>query len=127
MKFLKNVSDGMHVMPLNFIYHNPKDYREDDAIDIIYKVIETDEVVIETIEKPEIEIWVVKPEYRNMIDTPRDYLKKELLESYMVRYKNRYNEIGKILGIPKDAVRACPWVLQSNIDVRTFYAVQFAL
>lgn len=127
MKFLKNASEGMHVMPLNFIYHNPKDYRENDAIDIIYKVIETEEVVIETIEKPEIEVWIVKPEYRSAIDTPRDYLKKELLEPHLVRYRNRYSEIGKILGIAKEAVRACPWVLQSNIDIRTFYAVQFAL
>ena len=127
MKFLKNVNEGMHVMPLNFIYHNPKDYREDDAIDIIYKVIETDEVVIETIEKPEIEVWVVKPEYRHLIDTPRDYLKKEILDPVMVRYRNRYGELGKLLGIPKEAVRACPWVLQSNIDIRTFYAVQFAI
>ena len=127
MKFLKNVSEGMHVMPLNFIYHNPKDYRENDAIDIIYKVIETEEVVIETIEKPEIEVWIVKPEYRSVIDTPRDYLKKELLEPHLVRYRNRYSEIGRILGIAKEAVRACPWVLQSNIDIRTFYAVQFAL
>lgn len=127
MKFLKNVHDGMNVMPLNFLYHNERNYELDDAIDIIYKDMDSGEVIVETIEKPEIEVWVVKPEYRKYINTPRDYLKMEILEPHRVRYRNRYAQIGKILGLDKEAVRACPWVLQSNIDIRTFYAVQFAL
>ena len=126
MKFLKNVPNGMNVMPLNFMYHSYPQFTT-DAIDIVYKIIETDEIVVETIEEPKIEVWIVKPEYRDKITTMRDYLSKEVLDPYQVRYRNRYAEIGKILGIPKDAVKACPWVLQSNIDIRTFYAVQFAL
>lgn len=127
MKFLKNINPGIDVMPLNFIYHNENNYSTDDAIDIVYKIIDSGEIIVETIEKPEIEVWIVKPEYRKFINTPRDYLKMDILDSYKVRYRNRYREIGKILGIDKDAVKACPWVLQSNIDIRTFYAIQFVL
>ena len=127
LKFLKNVTPGMNIMPINFIYHNERNYDEDDALDIIYKIIDTSEVVVETIEKPKIEVWIVKEQYRQHIMTSRDYLKKEYLEPHLVRYRNRYSEIAKILNIPKDAVKACPWVLQSNIDIKTAYAIQFRL
>ena len=73
MKFLKNVHDGMNVMPLNFLYHNERNYELDDAIDIIYKDMDSGEVIVETIEKPEIEVWVVKPEYRKYINTPMGF------------------------------------------------------
>ena len=127
MKFLKNVNETTNVMPLNFIYHDTRNFMEDDAIDIVYKNIDTNEIIVETIEKPEIEVWIVKPEFRNRFNTSRDYIAKKYLDPYRVRYRTRYQEISKILDIDKDSVRACPWVLQSNIDIKTFYAVQFAL
>ena len=64
MRFLKGVDPEVnHVMLLNILYFNERNYNEDDVLSIVYKDIDTGEKYVENIVKPEIEIYIDKEEY----------------------------------------------------------------
>ena len=132
MKFLDNVTPEQEVLPLNYLYFNERNFQEDDVLSIVYKDVKTGETHVQNIVKPEIEIWIIKPEYRKHITHNHNWMKKEALEPHKVRYRNRYREIAKILDLKDiegkpdtELAKTSPLVYFSNIDIRSYYALQF--
>lgn len=128
MKFLDGVGPNQEVLPLNYIYFNERNFNVDDVLTIIYKDVASGETKVQNIIKPEIEVWIVKPEYREAVRFNRTWVKKEYLEPHKVRYRNRYRQIAKILGLQDediDLAKTSPFVLFSNLDIRNYYALQF--
>lgn len=128
MKFLKNVGPHQEVLPINYMYFNEHDYSKPDVLTIVYKDATTGQKYVQNIKNPEIEVWIVKKEYR---DRPRmtfnhNWLEKEYLEPHRVHYRSRYKEIAKILGLEDpELAKTSPLVLFSNLDIRNYYALQF--
>ena len=128
MKFLDGVGPNQEVLPLNYLYFNERNFSVDDVLTIIYKDVASGETKVQNIIKPEIEVWIVKPEYREAVRFNRTWVKKEYLEPHKVRYRNRYRQIAKILGLQDediDLAKTSPFVLFSNLDIRNYYALQF--
>ena len=128
MKFLDGVGPNQEVLPLNYLYFNERNFNVDDVLTIIYKDVASGETKVQNIIKPEIEVWIVKPEYRDAVRFNRTWVKKEYLEPHKVRYRNRYRQIAKILGLQDediDLAKTSPFVLFSNLDIRNYYALQF--
>lgn len=128
MKFLDGVGPNQEVLPLNYFYFNERNFSVDDVLTIIYKDVASGETKVQNIIKPEIEVWIVKPEYREAVRFNRTWVKKEYLEPHKVRYRNRYRQIAKILGLQDediDLAKTSPFVLFSNLDIRNYYALQF--
>ncbi len=128
MKFLDGVGPNQEVLPLNYLYFNERNFSADDVLTIIYKDVASGETKVQNIIKPEIEVWIVKPEYREAVRFNRTWVKKEYLEPHKVRYRNRYRQIAKILGLQDediDLAKTSPFVLFSNLDIRNYYALQF--
>ena len=128
MKFLDGVGPNQEVLPLNYLYFNERNFSADDVLTIVYKDVASGETKVQNIIKPEIEVWIVKPEYRDAVRFNRTWVKKEYLEPHKVRYRNRYRQIAKILGLQDediDLAKTSPFVLFSNLDIRNYYALQF--
>ena len=128
MKFLDGVGPNQEVLPLNYLYFNERNFSVDDVLTIVYKDVASGETKVQNIIKPEIEVWIVKPEYRDAVRFNRTWVKKEYLEPHKVRYRNRYRQIAKILGLQDediDLAKTSPFVLFSNLDIRNYYALQF--
>lgn len=128
MKFLDGVGPNQEVLPLNYLYFNERNFSADDVLTIVYKDVASGETKVQNIIKPEIEVWIVKPEYREAVRFNRTWVKKEYLEPHKVRYRNRYRQIAKILGLQDediDLAKTSPFVLFSNLDIRNYYALQF--
>lgn len=126
MKFLDGVGPNQEVLPLNYLYFNERNFEADDVLTIIYKDVASGETKVQNIIKPEIEVWIVKPEYREAVRFNRTWVKKEYLEPHKVRYRSRYRQIAKILGLEDvDLAKTSPFVLFSNLDIRNYYALQF--
>ena len=77
MKFLDGVGPNQEVLPLNYIYFNERNFNADDVLTIIYKDVASGETKVQNIIKPEIEVWIVKPEYREAVRFNRTWAKKE--------------------------------------------------
>lgn len=125
MKFLRGDFTGRHVMLLN-IYYNRGSYNStnDDVLDIIYKDMDTGKKYVETIVNPKIEVWIVKPEFRNYKHI-RDFMLMEQCDRVMVHYKTRFAEIGQKMGISADEAKTSPYVMQADIKIEHFYLIQF--
>lgn len=128
MKFLPRALDNSNLMILN-IYYDPgsNDYNTpDDVLDIIYKDIDTGKHHIETIINPKIEIYIVKPEFRTF-NYYKNFIKIDQCNKYIVPYKFRYREIGKILGCNPQEAKYSKWVYQIDMDIIHYYMMQFKL
>lgn len=129
MLFLDGVNPKtQEVMPLNFLYFNEHNYQEDDVLSVVYKDVGTGKILVQNITKPNIVVWIVKKEYRQYFRVMRIWSRKEYLEPYTVRYRNRWKEIAKILKLddPNEA-KVSPYVFMADFDIRRYYAVQFAI
>lgn len=134
MKFLQGVGPNQEVIPLNYLYFNERDYSKKDVLSVIYKDVLTGETRVQNIENPEIEVWIVKKEYRNhpKMSYNHIWMKREYLEPYRVHYRSRYKEIAKILNLrtpdgnlDTELAKTSPLVFFSNLDIRNYYALQF--
>lgn len=134
MRFLGNEAEGRSIMPLNFIYDNPKD--GDDTIMIVYKDINTGEKFVKNIAKPEIVIYIVKEQYRGKTPTIEeplnfsgsyraDFFKKEQCDAIRCRYRSRKYVAAKKLGIPVEDVDTNPFVAGTDVKIEHWYFVEF--
>ena len=114
-------------MPLN-IYYNGGDYtkQNDDWIDIIFKDMDTGRKFVKTIVNPDIEIWVVKPEYRDF-----NYIKNFMMKKYCtpikMKYKTRFLTLSKILNMKPKDVKYSPYIFQADMKIEHFYLMQFIM
>lgn len=133
MRFLGNEAEGRNIMPLNFIYDNPR--GEPDTLMILYKDIDTGEKFVKNIENPEIVVYVVKEQYRGKspLENPlnvdgtysHDFFDIEQVDAITVRYRQRRYAVAKILGIKPDEVDSNRYVAGTDIDIRRWYFVEF--
>ena len=128
MKFLPPTLDHSNLMLLNTYYDKgSSDYNKlDDRLDIIYKDIDTGKKYVETIVGPQVEVYIVKSEFRDFTYM-KDFISIEKCDKYKVHYKTKFNEIGKILGCTPKEAKFSNFVFQGDMDVEHFYMVQFAL
>lgn len=129
LKFLTNITELQHLMPLNIIYTDNDKYNmesKDDFIDILYKDMDTGKKYVETILHPNIEIWITKPEYRTY-SYIRNWSTKEELQSHIVPFKERYKYAANILGISLSDVKTSPYVYQIDMTIEHFYLSHFML
>lgn len=135
MKFLPKEMENRCLMPLKFQYErkpleNPTPYNKDiDVLYITYKDMESHEKFVEIIEKPMVEIYIVKPEFRGTEVAPadrfRDYIELEYLEVHKVHYRTRRAEAAKLAGIRKEDVDVCPFIIGLDTSIKSFYFLQF--
>ena len=127
MKFLSRAADNAKLMPINFQYI---DSGDEDVIYIAYKDINTGEKYVEAIKSPKIDIYIVKPEYRGIEhiapkNRMRDFIEAKYLEKHSVRYQYRKYEEAKILGIHKENIMKCTYVLGLDVKIEHFYFMEF--
>jgi len=129
MKFLPNNMEGKNLMPIHVYYTRGSynDFSQPDILDFVYKDLDTGKKYVETIENPYYEIWIVKPEYRNYTHI-KNFIKKDHCTCHRIRYKSRYKEAAKLLGLknPDDA-KISPYVFQLDIQIEHFYLMHFKL
>lgn len=142
MKFLKNV-DSDDIMLLNIIYHNKqKDYQYNDFLDIVYKNITTGEKYLQTIEKPQIEIYFTKEQLRNF-SYNKSFMELKDLDMHTCDYKYLEDYIARQAGpnytnFIKDCkekgnfssiknIHKYNYVFGSDYDIENWYRIQWAL
>lgn len=104
-----------------------------DYLTVIYKDMITDKKEKMVIESPTINLFTVKPEYRNFTK-PRHFLKQEMLDVKTVKYKDVLYEIAKIAGDQyleyykthstfkeKKNLYKYPYCLSGDVDIETYY------
>ena len=128
MKFLENVGPDQEVQPLNYIYFNGTDFTKDDVLAVVYKDVKSGQIIVQNIVKPMMEVWFVKPEYRDKVTYIHNWLPSEWLYPKKIRYRSRFHDAAKELGLnsPDDAKHS-PWISEIDMDIRRYYAVQFLL
>ena len=143
MKFLDPRVDKNDVMLCDILYqHGNRDTDYIDYLDIIYKNIKTGEKILKTIEKPQMELYFTKDEYRDydynksFIEIDKCdkhtcdykslpwYIAKQAGEKYVSQLKT-YMETGRYREINK--IHAYPYVFGSDIPIDTFYRVNWLL
>ena len=133
MKFLGPGAEGRKLMPLNFQYvDDPGSPSGNDVLYVTYRDLESGQKLTETIKRPNIEIYIVKPEYRGIdhiapVDRVRDFIELKYLEKKTVHYKTRKSEAAKLLGIRREDIMASPFVLGLDVKIENFYFAQFKL
>lgn len=132
MKFLDPKYDKMDIMLLNIYYDRGSWSNSDDVLYILFKELDTEKKRIVEIIAPDIEVHIVKPEYREhpeLIgydpDILHDWIDKAYCDTYRVNYKNRWKEIGQIIGCKPDQVKVSPWVFGADMDLDIWYIHQF--
>lgn len=126
MKFLSKGLESSRLMILNTYYdEGTRDYTTpDDVLDIIYKDMDTGKKYVETIHSPKFEVYIAKPEFRNYSHIP-DFFKVDRCDKYTISYKQRFKEIGDILGCSPKEAKFSPYVFQADMDIEHFYYMQF--
>ena len=128
-----SVLKGRQLMLCDVIYQRGSKKTDwKDYINIIYRDMVTGKKDIYTIEEPEIDIFIVKEEYRNF-KKPRHFIEKDKVETKTVKYKNVLWEIAKIGGEGtmefykthsmkerKDLYKY-PYVLGADVPIETYY------
>lgn len=127
MRFLDPVFEGKNLMPLN-IYYNRGTYEKnnDDFIDIIFKDMDTGRKFVKTILNPDIEIWIVKPEYRDF-NYIKNFIPRKYCECVRMKYKTRFLTIAKKLGIEVKDAKFSPYICQADMKIEHFYLMQFIM
>ena len=126
MKFLKDLRDDQIVIPLKIMYN--AEFNQKDILSIVYKDVNTGKKYVENIIEPEIEVYIVKPEYRGTVVSDKhmhDVIKIEWCDVYTCKYRFRKNFIADKLCINPTDVAASPFVANFDIDIRNWYFIQF--
>lgn len=88
---------GHDLMFCDIIYQRPtKETGWHDYINIVYRDLDTEEKKVFTIQDPLYEIYTVKPEHRTF-KKPRDFLERNTLGEHIIKYKDRFKEMAKII------------------------------
>lgn len=142
MKFLPNRKPE-NTMLVNIDYHRPsRDTEWVDYLDIIYKDLDTQEKFVKTIEKPTIEIYFAKEQFRN-VGYNRSFIEIENTDMHECAYKDLPFYIAKQAGdsyvaYAKDAIETrkrkklenlhkYKHVFGSDYDIANWYKIQWFL
>lgn len=130
MEFLDPKYKHIDIMLLDIYYYSGTWSNSDDILYVLFKEVDTEIKRMVEIPAPDIEIQVIKKEYRNRPDVfdPRyihDWVRKDLCETHRVNFKNRYAEAAKILGVSQSEVKQSPYLFNFDIGIERWYLHQF--
>lgn len=124
MKFLPREREYDDIIPLNMIYNRGTGYGKDD-LTIVYKDLASGQKRVEILERPMIEVWIVKPEFRNY-DYVRNFMETSKCYPLTVHYATRFHEIAKELNLPSaEDAKQCPYVFGADTTIEHYYMKQF--
>ena len=143
MEFMPKNLNKDDIMLVDMIYsYGNKDNDYTDTLDIIYKDLRTGEKKLRTIEKPPIEVFFVKNEYRNYSHN-KNYIEIDKTEKHICPIRNVPWYIARVAGREyeqalKESVMAgdkkalrrmqlYPYVFGSDMGCEEFYRVQWLL
>lgn len=127
MKFLPENMDNKNLMILNTYYDRGTWGNPDDVLDIVYKDIDTKKKYVYTSINPIVEVYIVKPEYREKVKMIEESLPSSWCYPIRVHYKTMYAEIGKELGMSKEQAKFSQYAYHIPEDIETYYQMQFKL
>lgn len=128
MKFLPPQLVTSHIVPLNFIYDKgPEGTFGQDSLTIIFKDNDSGLKSSYTIQKPVIEAYFVKPEYRTFDrDLSHHWFPIDKCYKKVVPYASRFFEAAKELGLENsEQAKLNPYVYGIDIEIENFYLIQF--
>lgn len=106
------------------IYDRGKKFGQDNIV-IIYKDLETGEKLVHSIDRPMIEVYIVKPEFRNY-SYVKNFIDIESCYPLRVHYASRWTEIAKEMGLAgPDEAKTSPYVFGADIQIENYYMMQF--
>lgn len=124
MKFLPREREYDDIIPLNMIYNRGTGYGKDD-LTIVYKDLASGQKRVEILERPMVEVWIVKPEFRNY-DYVRNFMETSKCYPLTVHYATRFHEIAKELNLPNaEDAKQCPYVFGADTTIEHYYMKQF--
>jgi hypothetical protein len=127
MKFLPREEENNDIVPLNIYYYRSDNFKDPDILTIIYKDLNTGEKRVHQIENPVIEAYIVKPEYRDYTHM-RDWVEKDICYTKLVKYKSRWYELSKELGLNNsDEAKKSPYIFNVDIEIEDYYLMQFLI
>lgn len=142
MKFL-NRHRTKNLMLLNTIYHSPTKFNDyEDCLDIVYRDLDTGEKLVECIQNPKMEIYFVRPEYRNFT-TNQNFIDLDKVYPKQCSYKNLVYEIANEAGpeyakvmkemtnqrrfAERKNIHHYKYVFGSDIDIENWYRIHWEL
>lgn len=124
---------GRNLMLCNIKYQGPTKLTDwHDYIVVVYRDLILDKKETLVLEDPEMDIYIVKPEYRTFVKA-RHFIAKDKLDMITIKYKNALREIAKIAGgawleYQKTHTKKenrnmykYPYVLGADISIETYY------
>ena len=128
MRFLPKELDGISLTPVDFKY-----MISEEGVDSLFCIVRENQSRIKHVvrlDHPKFRYYVVKPEFRGTSHAPadrfRDFIEIEYLEEVTCEYADRYNDARKkIKGLSFDEVKKCPFILGLDVDIKTFYYMEF--
>lgn len=143
MKFLNPKINKDNIMLIDIIYHGARKQNDFiDALDIIYKDIDTGKKHLKTIEEPEIDIYITKEEYRDF-EYNRSFIELDKCEKHTCKYRTLQWYIAKQAGEHYVAelkrmvqsgnsrdiqkIHTYPYVFGSDIPIDAFYRANWLL
>lgn len=126
MRFLPEERVTPNIIPLNFIYDRGEGFGN-DSLTIIFKDNETNMKDFVVLKQPQIEIYIVKPEFREgMTGQSRHWFPISQCDKYTVPYQSRFHEAAKILGLnSSEDAKLSPFLYGADIEVENFYLIEF--
>lgn len=126
MRFLPEERVTKNLIPLNFIYDRGKGFGN-DSLTIIFKDNETNMKDFIILQQPKIEIYIVKPEFREgLTGQSRHWFPISMCDKYTVPYASRFYEAAKILGLANsEDAKLSPFLYGADIEVENFYLIEF--
>ena len=124
MKLLPEDRYYNDIIPINIIYDKGKSLT-DDNVCIVYKDLATGEKSIQMIHRPEMEVYIVKPEHRNYTHI-RNFFEKDKCYVFRCHYSTRYAEIAREMKYTTpDEARTSPYVFGADMRIEQYYMMQF--
>lgn len=140
MKILRsNTPNKDKLMLLSINYHRPtKETNWSDSVDIVYKDLVTDEVLLQHVTNPEMELYFTKQEHRNYSNN-LSFIPIDMVEKDVCKYKDvekfiAEREGGKYLQYYRHCMESknrrglknlqkCPYVFGSDLDIENLYRI----
>lgn len=143
MEFLAKNIDKNNIMLVDMLYsYGNKDNDYTDTLDIVYRDLKTGEKKLKTIEKPPIEIYFTKPEYRDYTHN-KNYIEISKTDKHLCPIRNIPFYIAKQAGdeyqrmlkeglMNKDGsasrkMHFYPYVFGSDMGAEEFYRINWLL
>lgn len=126
-EFLDPRFKGRNLAPLNIVSYDTYELGARDAIAITFKDLDTDQIYVETIEKPKYEVYILKKEYWDEATFMAPWESMDKLDRKLISYHWRDRELAQILNCDPNYVKTSPLIFGYDIKIEHYYWIQFLL